>query len=85
MTSYPPRRFEEGLSPIQVKSMGHCFYLNRIQAAKKFIGPDVWDGMKESCLEVFLKLNDMDKFTWCAQTVHYFLTNLLEVNNRHEF
>ncbi|CAN8242100.1 unnamed protein product [Cochlearia groenlandica] len=42
MASYPPRRFEEGLSPIQVKSMGHCCYLNRIQAAKMFIGHDVW-------------------------------------------
>ncbi|CAN8255268.1 unnamed protein product [Cochlearia groenlandica] len=66
MTSYPPRRFDEGLSPIQVKSRGHCCYLNRIQDAKTFIGPNVWDAMIESCLEVFLKLNDMEKFI-CRQ------------------
>ncbi|CAN8307917.1 unnamed protein product [Cochlearia groenlandica] len=85
MTSYPPRRFEEGLSLIQVKSMGHYCYLSRIQAPKTFIGPDVWEAMKESCPRVFLKLNDMEKYTWCAQTVHSFLTNQLEVNNKHEF
>ncbi|CAH8261950.1 unnamed protein product [Arabidopsis lyrata] len=80
---YPPRLYEEGKSPLQNRSMNHSCYFFQIGKIREGLGPDVWDGLMKSTLGVFIKLTDVE-YTWAAQTVHYFLTNQLRVDNSHE-
>ncbi|CAH8266952.1 unnamed protein product [Arabidopsis lyrata] len=80
---YPPRLSEEGKSPLQNRIMNHNCYFSQIGKIREGLGPDVWDDLMKSTLGVFIKLADAE-YTWAAQTVHYFLSNQLRVENDHE-
>jgi len=81
--SYPLRLYEEGKSPLQKRSMAHSCYVSQIGKIKDGLGADVWDELKKTTLGLFIKFTESG-FIWAAQTVHFFLTNQLRVDNIHE-
>ncbi|KAL1204435.1 hypothetical protein V5N11_034689 [Cardamine amara subsp. amara] len=80
---YLPRLYEEGKSPLQHRSMNHNCFRSKIGLLKEGLSLDVWDELKKSSLEVFIKFAEL-QYTWSAQKVHYFLTHQLGINNNHE-
>ncbi|VYS62004.1 unnamed protein product [Arabidopsis thaliana] len=81
--SYPLCLYEEEKSSLQKRSMAHSCYVSQIGKIKDGLGADVWDELKKTTLGLFIKFTESD-FIWAAQTVHFFLTNQLRVDNMHE-
>ncbi|KAL9840851.1 putative Ulp1 protease family catalytic domain, papain-like cysteine peptidase superfamily [Arabidopsis thaliana] len=63
--------------------MAHSCYVSQIGKIKDGLGADVWDELKKTTLGLFIKFTESG-FIWAAQTVHFFLTNQLRVDNIHE-
>ncbi|VYS68209.1 unnamed protein product [Arabidopsis thaliana] len=61
----------------------HSCYVSQIGKIKDGLGADVWDELKKTSLGLFIKFTESG-FVWAAQTVHFFLTNQLRVDNMHE-
>ncbi|KAJ4902866.1 Uncharacterized protein Rs2_16817 [Raphanus sativus] len=80
---YPPRLYESGKTPTQIRSMNHSCFLGNLQTVRENIGEDVWSELRESAVGVIIKLKELN-FTWSAKHVHYFLVNQLAIQSSHE-
>ncbi|KAJ4901253.1 Ulp1 protease family protein [Raphanus sativus] len=80
---YPPRLYQIGKTPNQIRSMNHSCFLGNLQTLRENVGEDVWDELRESTVGVIIKLKELD-YTWSAKHVHYFLVNQLAVQSSHE-
>lgn len=80
---YPPKRYEEGKSPLQNRSMNHNCQLGNFSLVRESIGKDAWDEIKKLSVGLIAKLVDSD-YVWSAKTVHYLLTRQLAVKKENE-
>ncbi|CAH8386711.1 unnamed protein product [Eruca vesicaria subsp. sativa] len=80
---YPRRFYELGKNPIQNRSMNHSCFLVNLQAFEEAVGEDFWSELRESAVEVIVKLKEME-YIWSTKAVHHFLANQLAITSLHE-